>query len=364
MKKKKILLISNMYPSKKEKHYGVFVKNIEELLKENNYIVSKVIMYKHHNKFIKLFSYILFHLKVIIKGLFGNYDYLYVHFVSHSSLGAVIVKKIKKNVQLILNCHGNDVIKDLDEEIGNINRSHKYMKYADKVIVPSRYFKSEVMKEYNISEDKIFIYPSGGVNTNIFINKDKNDCKKRLGLDIDINYIGYVSRIETHKGWDIFLKSINEIKKSNMLNNTKFLIVGNGIEYDKMLKMIDEFNLTSYVETRNLVSQKELIDIYNSLDILVLSSYRKESLGLVGLEAMSTETFVITSNDYGPTDYIVDGSNGFTFKLKDYKDLARKIINYYNLSDKEKELILKEARKTSLEYDMNKTKDKILEVFK
>ena len=32
---KKILLISNMYPSNKNKHYGIFVKNVEELLRNN-----------------------------------------------------------------------------------------------------------------------------------------------------------------------------------------------------------------------------------------------------------------------------------------------------------------------------------------
>lgn len=36
---KKILLLSNMYPSKKFPHYGIFVKNTENILIENNYIV-------------------------------------------------------------------------------------------------------------------------------------------------------------------------------------------------------------------------------------------------------------------------------------------------------------------------------------
>ena len=169
---KKILLISNMYPSKANKHYGVFVKNVYELLVSNNYIVDKVIMVKHKNKIAKLFSYMIFHLKVIIKGLFNNYDYLYVHFVSHSSVGAIIVKKLKRNTKLIFNCHGNDVIKDLEEEEKNVLRRHKYMKYADKVIVPSEYFKDMVSLEYQINKEKIFVYPSGGVNTSFF-NKKK-----------------------------------------------------------------------------------------------------------------------------------------------------------------------------------------------
>ena len=37
---KKILLISNMYPSKKYKHYGVFVQNTAQILKNNGYKVD------------------------------------------------------------------------------------------------------------------------------------------------------------------------------------------------------------------------------------------------------------------------------------------------------------------------------------
>ena len=361
---KKILLISNMYPSKNNKHYGIFVKNVEELLKSNGYNVDKVIMYKTNNKVIKLLNYILFHLKVIFKGLFFKYDYLYVHFVSHSSLGAVFVKKIKKNIKLILNCHGNDVIKDLEEEKNNVIRSHKYIKYADIVVVPSNYFKNEVIKEYNIAESKIFIYPSGGVNTNLFVKKDKLECRQKMKLLNNYKYIGFVSRIEKNKGWDIFLKAIKELEEKNKIDNMRFLIIGSGEEKNKMNKMIENLDISKYIDIHDMVYQQDLVSIYNSIDIFVLSSYRKESLGLVGLEAMACETLVITGNKYGPTDYMKDKVNGFTFESGNYKDLVNKIIEIEKISEKEINNIKKEARITALDYDINKTKDKILEVFK
>lgn len=360
---KKILLISNMYPDKNNKHYGIFVKNVEELLINNGYIVDKVIMFKTKNKYVKLIKYILFHLKVVFKGLFNKYDYLYVHFVSHSSLGAVFVKKIKRNIKIVFNCHGNDVIYDLDEEKNNVKRSHRYLKYADKVVVPSNFFKQLMIDEYHINENQIYIYPSGGVDTNKFIKKDKIECKKICNLDLNSRYIGYISRIEKHKGWDIFIKAINELNKDNKLEGLKFLIVGSGIEENKMFEMIDNYKLKKYIEVRKMVYQDELVDIYNSLDIFVFPSYRKESLGLVGLEAMSCETLVITGDKYGPTDYIKDNVNGFMFSI-DNDNLKDKIIEIINKSSKEKENIRKNARLTALEYDIDNTKDKILEVFK
>ena len=79
--KKRILLVSNMYPSKKNKHYGSFVKNVYNLLKDNNFIINKITMDKHSNKIIKLLAYLKLHLKTIIYGTLGCYDYIYVHFI-------------------------------------------------------------------------------------------------------------------------------------------------------------------------------------------------------------------------------------------------------------------------------------------
>ncbi len=361
---KKILLISNMYPDLNNKHYGIFVKNVEELLINNGYIVDKVIMFKTKNKIVKLIKYILFHLKVIFKGLFNNYDYLYVHFASHSSLGAVFVKKIKKNINLVINCHGNDVIADTEIDLKNIDRSKKYLKNADKVIVPSIYFKNVVKKNYQIKDDKIFVYPSGGVNTNKFINKDMNECKERINLDKNKKYIGYISRIEKDKGWDTYLNMIKRLVEDKLINDYKFLIVGSGDEEFEMNSLIDKLEIRKYLDIRNMVAQEELVDIYNSLEIFVFPTRRKsDSLGLVGLEAMSCETLVITGDKYGPTDYIKDNVNGFMFSI-DNDNLKDKIIEIINKSSEEKENIRKNARLTALEYDIDNTKDKILEVFK
>lgn len=364
--KKKILLISNMYPSKLEKHYGIFVKNTEELLKNNGFLVDKVVMTKKNNFILKLISYIIFHLTVIFKGLTNNYDFLYVHFVSHSSLGAVIVKKIKHNIKLILNCHGNDVVVDTIKDFKNVKRSRKYLSFADKVVVPSNYFKNILKNNYGIKDDKLFIYPSGGVNTKLFINQEIFDAKKNSKLKKNYNYIGYISRIEADKGWDTFIYLIKELEKNDLIKkyNLRFLIVGSGNEEIRMNEFIKELNLEKYIERKNLVSQSELVSLYNSLDLFIFPTYRKsDSLGLVGLEAMATETFIIASNEYGPSDYMINNVNGLTFKTEDYKDLCSKVVKYYEMSEEEKEKIKKEERNTALKYDIESTKDKILEVF-
>ena len=364
IEKRKILLVSNMYPSNKYKHYGSFVKNAKEVLQDNGYEVDLSVMYKQDNFIRKLFSYISLYLGTILKGMFNNYDYIYVHFISHSAFPAVFLKRTSKNISLVLNAHGNDVVMDLPNEEKNIRKSKKYIPYANKLVVPSNYYKNVMIRDYNVDENKIFIYPSGGVNTDRFINKDIKEAKKECNLKEEYDYIGFVSRIEKNKGWDVFLKAIGELKKENKIGNKRFLLIGSGSEEKQMNELMKNLDIVDYVETRSLVSPDELINIYNSLKIFVFPTYREsESLGLVGLEAMSCETFVIASNNYGPTDYVKDMKNGLFFIPQDYVDLKNKILKYYELNNEQKKKILKKARETAINYDVRNTKDEILKVF-
>src|SRR5690606_41173522 len=64
--------------------------------------------------------------------------------------------------------------------------------------------------------------------------------------------------------------------------------------------------------------------------------FRSESLGLVGLEAMSCGTPVIASNMAGPQTYIVNGMNGFLFSPGNSKELAQYIKKYFAMTADQK----------------------------
>ena len=362
--KQRILLVSNTYPSKKYKQYGSFIKNTEEVLKDNGFIVDRVVITKQDNVLFKLISYIRMNLLVILKGIFNNYDYIYAHYISHTGFAPIFIKKTSANIKIIFNAHGYDVVSDFDKS-KNVKRSKRYLKYAYKVVVPSEYFKDVMVNEYNIKENKVFIYPSGGVDTKLFKKIDKKEAKKNAKLSNKYNYIGYVSKLEKNKGYDIFLEAVSKLKDKKELKNYKYLIVGSGSEENKFKEMVKDLDLESYLETRNLVSQEELINIYNSLDVFVFPTYTKsESLGLVGLEAMACEVLVTASNKYGPTSYLIDNKNGLFFEQKNSDDLVDKIIRLLNLNQEEEKKMKSKARETAIKYDSFKTRNIILDVFK
>ena len=359
--RKKILVVSNMYPSKKAKHYGAFVKNMVNSL-ESEYLVKISVMSKHQNIFSKVLSYSIFYLKTFIKS-FGSYDYIWVHFISHSTSPVLFSYRFTKNTKLILNGHGNDLIADYRFEQKNMKKSKKYLEYASLVVVSSKYFKNEVASIYNYPLDKIKIYHAGGVDLEKFIKLDKNECKEKLGLDLNINYIGLVSRLEKDKGYDLLLEAMYLLKDDEDFKNTKLLVIGSGDEKKNFNYLVSKYHLEDMVITKDFVYQNDLVNYYNAFDVLVFPTRRKsESLGLVGLEAMACSTFVIGCDKYGPSEYLKNLNNSLTYHSDKARYLARRIKMYYNMSDKKKESIILNGYLTAKKFSKEETIKELKEI--
>ena len=79
-----------------------------------------------------------------------------------------------------------------------------------------------------------------------------------------------------------------------------------------------------------------------------------ESLGLVGLEAMSCGLPVIASNIGAPSAYIKNGVNGFLYETNNVEDLVEKVLFYQQLSINEKIKMREDAILTAELYDSEK----------
>lgn len=344
---KKVLLISNMYPSKRFPHYGIFVKNIHNILKKHGFVVDCILLKKHENKVIKLVAYFCFYCNIIVKILINNYSIIYGHYASHISFPLLVVSKIKKNLNIVVNVHGNDIVPEDKNDLKFIPYVKILLAKCNNIIAPSDYFKNILISEYGIDGKKIFVFPSGGVDMNIFHEiKDKEKIYKKYGLDVTKKHIGYISRIEEKKGWDVFLKSVKEILLFE--NDIEFIVVGDGSQKSDYIQLKSELGLTNVIKEFQLLPQENVCEIFNILDIFCFPTYRKsESLGLVGLESMACNTIVICSDQYGPSSYIKNEINGFTFKTGDEMSLSNTILKVINLDKGMKSQIKKNAIQTA-----------------
>lgn len=350
---KDILLISNMYPNKKNPSFGVFVKNTKRILNGQGYSTEQIVIRKTNGKLKKIYVYIKHYICVIVKGTINNYKCIYVHYISHNAIPILILKRIKPNIKVCVNIHGSDinprnkVEKILDKVTNNL------LPLAESIIVPSEYYKNIVIEKYKINKEKVHVFPSGGVNSKIFYNKSIQKDKK---------YIGYVGRIESEKGWEVFLDCIRLLKENNEINNKSVIIVGNGKDSKKLNLRIKEYGLEDIIERKPLVSQSELNNLYNRMKIFCFPT-KRESLGLVAIEAMACGVPVIGSDINPLKEYINHGENGYLFKCGDYMDLYDKVSNCLQIG-KEKEMRLSEnAIRTSQEYEALKVESKLKVIF-
>lgn len=350
----KIFLVSNMYPNNKYPNYGIFVKNTEGILKGEGWEVEKAVLYKNTNNISKLLSYFLYYLKIIIKGMFGEFDVIYVHYAAHNALPLLILKRVKRNIKIFINVHGSDVVPEIKSQEKYQKYVKKLLRISDIVITPSYYYKKLVTEKYKIEDSKVKVFPSGGVNKNIFHKKEnKLEGFNELKLNPNNNYIGFVGRLDVGKGWEIFLKAIKKLKDLSYLNERRVILVGKGSQQKEYEALVASLGLQNDIVYFPLLPQEKLSQVYNCLEVFCFPTMRKgESLGLVGLEAMACGVPVIGSRIGGLLDYIEDGENGLLFDVGSDEDLTQKLINFFALDESEKMNMKNAALATTKRYEV------------
>jgi glycosyltransferase involved in cell wall biosynthesis len=132
-----------------------------------------------------------------------------------------------------------------------------------------------------------------------------------------------------------------------------------------MKTMINDLGLQNNVEFLGLVKQEELVHLYNKMDVMVFPTKREaESLGLVGLEAMSCKTPVIGGDIAGLKTYIENYRNGMLFQPGNVFELSTCIEKYLNFSIQEKEDMRNAAFNSAKQYESGYVIEKLLEQLK
>lgn len=356
-----------MYPSSKFPSYGVFVKNFCEQLGQIgvNYRVSALT--KTQNKILRILKYLWFYLRTFFRCWLGGYDLVYIHYPSFSAVPVNAAHRLRK-FGVIANVHGTDVVPLKVEHEKMMKNTDKAIANSSLVVVPSEYFKLLVAEKYGLESERVFVYPSAGVNEEIFYPYDadrKADLRREYGVEDDTAVIGFVSRINKAKGWDVFLDAL---KKSSALRNKKLklFIVGSGEDDEALAEKIKELpeNLRDAVIRYPLLEQRKLAEIYNIINVFVFPTVSaSESLGLVAVEAMACGTPVIASDFAAPAYYVIDGGNGYKFEKGNSDALAAKTDEFFTLSEDEGAKLIKGALETGRSYYRRQITEKLRSIF-
>lgn len=309
----RVLVVANMYPTKRSPYFGTFVKSCVDGYRSQGVDVDIAVL---THKGIR--GYLAFYFTAFIKAVFRKYDYIHVHYVTHSSPPVYMASIFRRN-KILLNFHGSDAFPE--EYESPIRRKIKHricilaLKRAYRVIVPSAYFENKIASAYGAKN--IIISPSGGVDKSLF--------KYRAASGRTVMFAG---RMIKEKGAIIAASAIRD----NMSLIQKVIIVGEGPVLPEVKSILKDIE----VEYLPLLPREQLADKMTEADVFLFPSIREgESLGLVLVEAIFCGCIPLAIVN-GAVSEILSGSFGAKLAVREMeytKALGELLSNHDDFSN-------------------------------
>ena len=211
-----------------------------------------------------------------------------------------------------------------EEEPGErIRRERELAASADAIITASGHEHDLLARYYDADPARMVSIPCG-IDTDLFRPRDRVECRRALGIELDRPVLLWVGRLEKLKGVDILIDAVAELEDPEIL----LLVVG-GDEHGEELRaeleeQAREAGLAGGVRFTGAVPHEELPAWYSAADVCVVPSYY-ESFGLVAVEAMACGTPVVASRVGGLVSTVTDGVNGYLIPWRCPEPFAEKL---------------------------------------
>lgn len=166
---------------------------------------------------------------------------------------------------------------------------------------------------YKVKLIKNWIYPYNYASSNV-IKGETLHLKKEIRIIT-------VGRLAYEKGFDIVISAIDILVRSGY--QIACDIYGDGPEKEKLTEQISKFNLTGKVKIKGTHSNVRLL--FPNYDIIIIPS-RKESFGIVALEAYDAGVPVIASNIPGLRETVLQDETGLLFEPENPQSLSFQIL--------------------------------------
>lgn len=192
---------------------------------------------------------------------------------------------------------------------GRIRDHERHGTYcADRVITVSNALRNEIQWMYNVPDWKArTIY--NGISYEQFNGfLDPGDIKRRYSIGpLDPTAL-FVGRMTQQKGPDLLIEAIPSILRFHP--GAKFILTGEGDMRGHVERRARQLGIAHACRFYGLFSRRELIEIYKSVDCVVVPS-RNEPFGIVVLEGWAAGKPVIATTNGGPAELIWHDVTGF-----------------------------------------------------
>ncbi|MGM9986035.1 MAG: glycosyltransferase [Bacillaceae bacterium] len=351
--KKKILVLTNMYPSQKDKTFGIFVANQVDALRQHGYLVDVLAIRNPQGGYWQSsLKYGRWLLKTFINFIWKgkHYDVVHAHYAFPSGMLAWMYKKAFKT-KMIVTVHGGDLDKMIRIHPFIYKWTKKVLQEADAVIAVGEELYNRVSHEFGAKQKNVYRL-SMGVDERIFY-----PMKETGNLPATIkgkHIILFVGNIVKQKGIDELINAFSIVEKE--MEDIILIFIG-PIRDDSFLRKIKEKKRILYI---GALQQREICIWMNRATVFVLPSHL-EGFGLVALEAMACGTPVI-GTEVGGLKYLLKDGHGILVQPYDVTELAEAIIKLVKDPSKQKELI-KKGQKRAKEHSVEKVLSTLEELY-
>ena len=222
---------------------------------------------------------------------------------------------------------------------------------ARQVAAVSNSCKSELIENYQISEDKITIIHNGIDMKEI--HKVKSNLKDELGCEHLLLFIG---RLAKQKGIDVLIRAIPMLKDYDV----KLVVAGTGPEQANLSRLISELNLQEKVVFVGVVHGKRKLEYLSASDIFVFPSL-SESFGMVLLEAMACKTPIVASKVAGIPEVI--GRDGVLVEPRNPAKLSEGIRELLDDEKTAKKLASRAYKRLTQNFTVERTAAAYIELY-
>ena len=250
----------------------------------------------------------------------------------------------------------SSIRKHKQDNKSKISRYGEELKKYDKIIAICKEMKEEIKELYPSLSHKIeYIY--NPLDCNNIIEQGNENIEKMTSYEkelIESDYFLAISRLDVvQKDFETLIEGYLILKNKGI--KEKLYIIGEGNGRVKIEKMIEEKKLGEDVI---LLGEKKNPYVWMKHSKLFIHSSKYEGFGVVLLEALMMDKFIVSSNcPTGPTEILTNPKVGELFDVGDANQLAEKVLKVLYDKDYQKEL-LKNIQLKKKEFELSEITEK------
>jgi starch synthase len=249
----------------------------------------------------------------------------YAHF-------AGIMAKLCYGIPLVITTHSLEPLRPWKrEQLGNGYDASSWIEktaieMADALIAVSEETKEDVLKYFDVDEDKVKVIYNG-INLQQYIKTSSTETLDTYGVDKSKPYVLFVGRITRQKG---IIHLVNAIKY--MSPDTQIVLCAGapdtkeiGIEMEQAVNEVQKTR-DNVIWIDKMVTKEEIIQLYSHADVFCCPSIY-EPFGIINIEAMACDTAVVASAVGGIKEVVIDGETGILVPVEQQKTAPFEPVN-------------------------------------